>query len=136
MRRRIEVAISDDELFRKGNSYRLHQDTLRWTLLAGYAAFLAAIMRLNGRPDELLGIFIFIIGICYMFTLAVENFFYNLFAEYVKDCESRSDAKQELRTLRSFAKDEAKRIGPFHHSFIFAMLIVLFGNIGLIFQLF
>jgi len=70
-----------------------------------------------------------------MFVLAVENFFYNLFAEYVKDCEAKRDAKEKLRTLRQFAKDEARRVGPFHHSFFFAMLIVLFGNIGLTGQL-
>lgn len=129
------MAISDDEQFRNGNSYRLHQDTLRWTLLAGYAAFLVAIIGLTVKPDVWLGISIVAIGICYMFILAVENFFYNLFSEYVKDCEAKRDAKDELRTLRQFAKDEAKRIGPFHHSFFFAMVIVLFGNIGLTVQI-
>ena len=132
------MTISDDELFRNGNSYRLHQDTLRWTLVAGYAAFLVGIMGITGlskKPHELLGIFIVVIGFCYMFILAVENFFYNLFSEYVKDCESRHDGKEELRTLQQFAQDKAKQIGTFHHSFFFAMLIVLLGNFGLIDQL-
>jgi hypothetical protein len=129
------VGISDDELFRNANSYRLHQDTLRWTLLAGYAAFLVGIIGFSGRSVLSLGIGLVAIGNCYMFILGVENFFYNLFSEYVKDCESKRDAKENLRTLRQFTKEEARRIGPFHHSFFFAMLIVLAGNTGLTVQL-
>jgi hypothetical protein len=126
------MAISEDELFRNGNTYRLHQDVLRWPLLGGYIAFFAGIIGLANKPDKWLGIGLAFVGVFYMFILAVENFFYNLFAEYVKDCEVRSDTNEKLRTLQQFSKEKAKQIGPFHHSFFFALLIVLFGNITII----
>ena len=69
-----------------------------------------------------------VIGICYMCILAVENFFYNLFAEYVKDCEARMADGNPARSLREFSAAESKRVGPFHHSFVFALLIVALGN--------
>lgn len=82
------MSISDEELFKSANSYRLHQDVLRWTLLAGYAAFLVGILSIEDAklPSPARTVLV-VIGVCYMFILAVENFFYNLFAEYVKDCE-------------------------------------------------
>jgi len=71
-----------------------------------------------------------------MFVLGVENFFYNLFAEYVKDCESRRDADQRLRSMRAFTQEKAGEIGPSHPSFIFAMIMALVGNLGLTAYLF
>ena len=122
------MPISDDELYKNANSYRLHQDVLRWSLLAGYAAFLVGIISLNRGFNLLSGIALVAIGYCYMCILAVENFFYNLYAEYVKDCESRAESSSKLRTVREFSSVEAHRISPFHHSFFFAVTIVLFGN--------
>jgi len=126
------MVISDEALFRNANSYRLHQDILRWTLLAGYAAFLLGILSIeSAKVQELSRIVLVAIGICYMLILTIENFFYNLFAEYVKDCESKSDLNEKLRTLKEFSESEVERIGPFHHSFVFALLIVLFGNVAI-----
>jgi len=126
------MAIADKDLFENANKYRLHQDTLRWTLLAGYAAFLVGLLSIEkSRLPDALRIVLVAVGICYMVILAVENFFYNLFAEYVKDCESRRDSEQKLRTLREFSAAEAGRVGPFHLSFVFALMIVLLGNIAL-----
>lgn len=123
------MSISDEELFKNANSYRLHQDVLRWTLLAGYAAFLVGILSIEqSRLTDLSRILLVIIGVCYMFILGVENFFYNLFAEYVKDCEMRIDSGKRLRTMSKFSRAEGKRVGPFHHSFFFALLIAAFGN--------
>ena len=116
------------KLFENGNTYRIHQDTLRWTLLAGYAAFLVGILSLDKKPDGLIAAGLVTIGICYMFILAVENFFYNLFAEYVKDCEKNIAENKTPRTVRDFTDTECKNIGPFHHSFFFALIVVLCGN--------
>jgi hypothetical protein len=126
------MGISDEELFKSANSYRLHQDVLRWTLLAGYAAFFVGILSIEeAKLVDPARIVLVAIGVCYMFILAVENFFYNLFAEYVKDCEGRQDTGKQLRTMREFSRTEVRRIGPFHHSFFFALLIVGFGNMAL-----
>lgn len=123
------MAISDEELFKTATTYRIHQDTLRWTLLAGYAAFLVGILSIDvSKFSNLIKILLVAIGICYMFILAVENFFYNLFSEYVKDCELRLSTKESLRTLKEFSENKANMISPFHHSYFFAMLVVLLGN--------
>ena len=104
------MSISDEELFKSANSYRLHQDVLRWTLLAGYAAFLVGILSIEDAkllsPARTV---LVVIGVCYMFILGVENFFYNLFAEYVKDCEATRDTHEQLRTMREFSRAEARR---------------------------
>ena len=119
---------ASDKLFENGNRYRLHQDILRWTLLAGYAAFLVGVLSLDTKPDGFAGAALVGIGLCYMLILAVENFFYNLFAEYVKDCESRIASGNSSRTLKEFSAAESANVGPFHHSFFFALLIVVLGN--------
>lgn len=110
------------------NSYRLHQDLLRWSLLGGYAAFLVAVLALDTRPDGLVAIGLVAIGVCYMIILGVENFFYNLFAEYVKHCETRIASEQIPQTMKEFTRENAKRVNPYHHSFFFAMFIVFLGN--------
>jgi hypothetical protein len=127
---------STEMMVRSADTYRLHQDNLRWALLAGYAAFLAAVFRLSGTSDGIQTTVLVLIGICYMIILGVENYFYNLFAAYVKDCHANLATGAPLRTLKEFSEatdDKSglkmhKTIGPFHHSFAFAMLIVLFGN--------
>jgi hypothetical protein len=125
-----EIIMPDltEKLFENGNKYRLHQDLLRWTLLAGYAAFLVGVMSLNRKPNGVAAAALVAIGICYMFILAVENFFYNLYAKYAKDCETMMAGGNVPRTLKEFTAAEHKNIGPFHHSFFFAILIVLLGN--------
>lgn len=45
--------------------------------------------------------------------------------------EARRDTHEQLRTMREFSRAAARRIGPFHHSFFFALLIVVFGNMAL-----
>jgi hypothetical protein len=62
------------------NTYRLHADNLRWSLLGGYAAFLAAILTFSGGgthtislQDPAVTILAFILSFGYLWILAVQN---------------------------------------------------------------
>ena len=121
---------SDKLIYEKSNAYRLHADKLRWTLLAGYAAFFAVVTKIlkeNTGVDgesELYFLAFFIISTLYLLVLAVQNWFYNLFARFVTECEFRLVSGEKLRTLEDFAQANGESITPFHPSFFFALLIV------------
>lgn len=127
---------------RSADTYRIHQDNLRWALLAGYAAFLMAVFRVSGTSDGIQTTVLVLIGICYMIILGIENYFYNLFAAYVKDCHANLATGNPLRTLKEFsdATDDnsglkmRETIGPFHHSFAFAILIAFLGNFAIAYE--
>jgi hypothetical protein len=105
---------TDKTLYENANKYRLHQDTIRWTLLAGYAAFFAATATLlMSKPVQdsvtwriALSLVLFAIGAAYLIVLAVENWFYNLFAGYVRDCEESVTLNQPLRTMAAYVSSQ------------------------------
>jgi len=121
---------SDKLIYEKSNAYRLHTDKLRWTLLAGYAAFFAVVTRIfseNGDCDSDIKLYYlvsFAISTLYFLVLAVQNWFYNLFAQFVTECEFRIVNEKNLRSLEEFAKERGEVITPFHSSFFFSLLIV------------
>jgi hypothetical protein len=123
-------------ILENAHKYRLHQDLLRWSLLAGYAAFFAA--SLGVLTSDILGkapsaqsfvaLFCFLIGTCYFLCLAIENWYYNLFAKHVKDTEERLSRNERPRTIAEFGSAVNGQVSPFHHSFFFALVVVLAGN--------
>lgn len=117
----------DRLIYEKSNKYRLHADVVRWALLGGYAAAFAAMLQVKD-PNAINYLF-FGISIVYVFVLAVQNWFYNLFARFVSECERRLIAGENLRTLDAFAVSRGASITPYHPSFIFAMLAVLLAAI-------
>ena len=121
-------------IYEKSNTYRLHADNLRWTLLFGYAAFVTGV--LAALPDitqstqlqpyvPYLSFLLFLISNLYLFILAVQNWFYVLFADFVNECESKLLADQPLRTMQEFAKERGGQINGFHPAFFFALVIVV-----------
>ncbi len=120
----------DKLLFENANKYRLHQDVVRWTLFGGYAVFLAAFFTFTqeNQPSEKMILLFFFGGICYMFILGVENFFYKLYSDYAKECEGRLDGKDALCTLQAFIDNRSGKTSTFHPSFFFALVIVSLGN--------
>jgi hypothetical protein len=82
----------------------------------------------NAALSISLSIVLFLIGTCYLVLLAIENWFYNLFADYVKETEDRLMCKREVRPLSHFAKDKGHVTNPFHPSFYFALVAVTLGN--------
>lgn len=121
----------DELIYQNANMYRLHADNLRWSLLGGFAAFLAAVFSLSQSQvksikldSPFLAALAFLISFSYLWVLAIQNWFYNLFAQFVDDCESRIINKQSLRSLQSFAKERGCKITPFHPSFFLSELIV------------
>jgi hypothetical protein len=126
------------ELYQQANAYRLHQDTLRWNLFAGYIAFMAAIAgfldKLKLLPSTW-AIALVIMANLLLLVFAVESFYYNLFTEYVAFCERillGRDPHEKPLTAREYASQHAKRISPTHPSYSVAMLVVVFGNAGLV----
>jgi len=125
-------------IYKNANTYRIHTDNLRWTLLAGFAAFLTgffSILDLNeieiGILDFKISILLFIISFGYLFILAVQNWFYNLYARFVDECEERLVKGDNLRTLQQFAKEIGPEITPYHPAFFIAIVIV--GSTALFF---
>jgi len=121
----------DRLLYEKSNTYRLHADNLRWTLLGGYAAFFAAATTLlspqntaNHFETVAINILLFIVSYGYLLVLAVQNWFYNLFAKFVKECEQRLCDGKPLRPLEEFAVHQGPYVNPFHPAFFFAELVV------------
>lgn len=118
----------DKVFFENANRYRLHQDRLRWTLFGAYLVFFTAVtpfIGLDAYQDPNSGYWLLIVAFASAFfsmILAVENWFYVLFARYVTDCEERIDSQRALRTLAAFAQARAKTIGPYHHSYFFVII--------------
>lgn len=134
---------SDKLLYEKANTYRLHADNLRWTLLGGYGAFFAAVMLqlkdtgLQPNPQTaLLFLILFSISLFYLFVLAVQSWYYNLFGAYVEDCEERLVSGQKLESLATFTESARATITPLHFGFSFALYIVAFTSLGFLIPVF
>lgn len=128
----------DALIYKNANTYRLHADNLRWTLLGGYAAFIAGVFSIINIKetgleslDIKISILLFVISFGYLFILAIQNWFYNLFAQWVDDCEHRLIEEKRLRSLQQFAKIRGPEITPYHPAFYVAELIV--GSIAFLF---
>jgi len=122
---------SDELIYKNSNTYRLHADNLRWTLLGGYAVFLTAIVGFSHPPTNSLSIsdpkisfLAFILSFSYLWILAIQNWFYNLFARWVQDCESCIIEKRPLRSLKTFADSIGPSVSPYHPSFFLSQLLV------------
>ena len=115
-----EHAIADQLIYENANTYRLHADNLRWTLLGGYGALLIAAASVNTPPFLLL----WVIAIAAFFVLAIQNWFYNLFACFVTECEERLVRGEPLGTLQAFVLKRAQHVSPFHPAFLFALMVV------------
>ena len=133
----------DKLLYDKANSYRLHADNLRWTLLGGYGAFFAAVM-LQVKDAQvqptlqtaLLFLALFSVSIFYLFILAVQSWYYNLFGAYVENCEEKLLGGQRLESLAAFTKEERETITPIHFAFSFALYMVALTSLGFLLPVF
>jgi hypothetical protein len=116
-------------VYQNANIYRLHADNVRWLLLGGYATFLVGMLSVQNNILEspLVAIGMSAISVLYLLILAVQNWFYNLFARFVDECEFRLVALQDLRPLKEFAIEKGEYITPFHPAFYFALLIIPLG---------
>ena len=129
-------------IYENSNTYRLHADNLRWTLLGGYAVFFTAAATLlsNTRLDpidtSILKLTLFIVSNVYLLVLAVQNWFYNLFSKFSKDCEYRLLKGKNLRSLEKFTKKKGSHINPVHPAFFFAELIIALTSFYFLFSIF
>ncbi len=122
----------DKLLYQNINTYRLHADNLRFQLFLGYlAAFVAILSYLFTLKDvpvistqaAILCIALYLVSLLYMLVLAVQNWFYILFAKYMGECETRLRHGIHLRTLQEFTSEKGCKINPNHPAFNFVLLI-------------
>ena len=122
---------ADKLIYQNCNTYRLHADKLRWALLGGYVVFLAALVGLSrgnnanvSLDDPRITFLSFFLSFAYLGILAVQNWFYNLFSQWVGECENRLINGERLRGMGSFAKERGRTITPYHPAFFLALLLV------------
>ena len=130
--------IIDKLLYQRSNTYRLHLDNLRWTLLGGFIAFLVVAFNILGKSENGLGpslptiyLFLWLITLAYFIILSVQNWYYNLYSEYVDDCESKLIQSKRLAGYLEFARNNREKIKPYHPAYSFAVFIV--GIISFVF---
>jgi hypothetical protein len=126
-------------LYDKAHKYRIHQDSLRWSLAAGYAgsfaAGLAVLIKMRADNNDhwlvvIVSMLLFAFGFVYFFVLAVENWYYNLFAKYANECDRMLGQDDNIPTLSEFTacKRNREKISPRHPSFQFVLLLAALGS--------
>ncbi len=126
----------DIEIYKNINKYRLHADRVRFTLFLGYlTAFAAILYYLSSKAITSLSsdiivfcIVIYVVSILYLIILAIQNWYYVLFAKFKNECEERLLNKTKLRSLSKYAEDNGSRINPNHPAFILVFLIYCLIN--------
>jgi ABC-type multidrug transport system fused ATPase/permease subunit len=99
--------------------------------VGGYAAFLTAIISLFGNnlsPASYnywtINLLLLVLSIAYFWILAVQNWFYNLWADYVTECEERIVKRISLRPLDIFADKMGSKVNIFHPAFYWVELVI------------
>jgi hypothetical protein len=120
-------------LFENANKFHLHQDNLRWSLSAGFAAFFYGgilviynpLVATNDQFVHFLQLALTLMGTAYFFVLMMEGWYYNLALAYLISCEKRVVAKLDLLPLADFDRDE---VPPFHPSFACVLFLASLIN--------
>lgn len=130
--KKIDIAL---QIYTNINTYRLHEDNLRWTLWIGYLTFSGTVIyflttnkAMTNFEIAYLCVAAFIISICYFFILAVQNWFYNAFAQFCDECERKLIDGHNISTIKMFMEKNGPYITPLHPAFSFALIIVLFTS--------
>ncbi|HNX00569.1 MAG TPA: hypothetical protein PLE74_10980 [Candidatus Cloacimonadota bacterium] len=135
----------DKLIYQNINTYRLQGDNLRFQLFLGYLASMAAMIyylsTINTHNEisiqsSIFGIAVYIISLLYILILAVENWFYILFARFMSECEERLRNGIRLRTLHQYSLAQGNNINPIHPSFNFALVIYCILESYLLFVIF
>src|ERR1700730_180788 len=86
----------DQVIYENANKTHLHQDNIRWTLLAGFGVFFLSGISIINDPKfkvansmllHYVQYFLFVSGTIWFVVLVVEGWYYNLFRAYLVDCE-------------------------------------------------
>ena len=114
--------MKEDELvYTNAHTYRLHADKLRWTLFGGYLIIFGAVV---GKVSGLMFLIMWFFSILYLCIVAVQHWFYNLFAGFSSDCEKKLINGEELRSLDDYADIYGPYIKLKHPSYTFVLLII------------
>ena len=126
-------------IFENANRCHLHQDNLRWSLAGGFGAFFyGGILLLNspilaGQTPlvHVLEAILLLIGTLYFFIILIEGWYYNLYLDYLVQCERNMARKVDLYPLSEFSRNQVK---SFHPSFFFVLCLVAIANAFHLFQ--
>lgn len=115
----------DSLIYQNINSYRLHADNLRFSLFTGYfAAIATAIYYFTSVQFKMAYcVVVLIVSILFMLIIAIQNWFYILFAQYMNDCEKRLVNGLPLTTMHDFSVQNGKNVRPSHPAFDFIMFV-------------
>jgi hypothetical protein len=126
-----DVAKWNQIVFEQANRNHLHQDSVRWTLFAGFALFFLTSMQAINNPQNnhltfhKLQFVVVALGTLYFVVLMIEGWYYNLYLAHVLDCESRI---AQGKLLVPTASLDRSRVWPVHPSFIFLLSFVVIAN--------
>lgn len=123
-------------LFENANKNHLHQDNLRWTLLAGFGLFFITGTATIHDPKfaaahalmHFIQIVLCVVGTIWFFVLLIEGWYYNLYIAYLGDCENRIARRQDLRTIAEYNKEKRPGMKSIHPSYNAALFFVLLCN--------
>lgn len=121
-------------MYEKAQALRLHQDNLRWTILAGYFAFMGGVLALLEKGNfcseqqSVVAWFAFVANNLVLLIFAVENWYYNLFTKFVHYCENCIIHNLPLKSLKQFQKETSSIVSVFHYSYVFVYFIVILTN--------
>ena len=136
-----DVALERNKtLFDYAYKHHEHQDTLRWSLAAGYAALFYGGVKLAFDPQiagdeavsDILQVVLCFMGTAYFFILQIEGWYYDLVLKFMLDCEARYAQGVNLQIL---ADVDRARVRSFHPSWIFVLLLVIVANGFLVYHL-
>jgi len=116
---------TDRLIYQNINLYRLHADNLRFSLFTGYIAAIAASIYYfsNQRFSLAYCGLVYAVSLLFMMVIAIQNWFYVLFARFMRDCEQKLADGEPLSTLNEFAESNGSSIKPSHPTFDMIMYI-------------
>lgn len=123
----------DKVLFENANKNHTHQDTLRWSLAAGFGAFFYGGIRVVYEPAiagretvvHFLQMATTLLGTIYFLILLVEGWYYNLYLAYLVDCECLLQRGIPLDTMNGFNRSG---VSSLHPSWVLVLLLVCIAN--------
>jgi len=121
-------------MYDKAHTLRLHQDNLRWTIIGGYFALMGGVLALLEKGNFcseqhcVVGWFAFVANNLVLLIFAVENWYYNLFTKFVHHCEDSLLHNLQPKTLEQFRDENAACVSVFHYSYAFIYFIVILTN--------
>ena len=106
-------------LFENANAHRVHADMIRWMLMAAFFTLFEVVKSL--KTENLL--IYWLISLLFLCAIMVQQWYYNVYALYVKNCEDHIIKKIDLLTLHQFEERFGWIVKLTHSSFLIMLII-------------